>query len=324
MTHPHVRALLLASMFTAAAPAWASDPIPTPGGHAAGKSMNATPGEDIDPTAEELGQGASRTRTWGLAPIVVPGQRRTLREEQRVGAYKQPRWATRRLFGQTRVYVRPAGQVNYEFWYTPKFALDNFGQPRLRHQHEIEIGLGHRLQLDLYVEMQQQNWSGDTELRKNKIELRYALADWGELWGNPTVYLEYGQNRSGPPTIEGKLLLGDEITTRWHWGANLVLERQMGAEREHEYALTLGVSRVMVDAKLALGAEAKLEFVDTADSRFDFASREVLLGPSLRWFPVPQVHVDFAGFFGIEQERAGTGWANTALFEPNLIIGYEF
>ena len=244
-------------MFTAAAPAWASDPIPTPGGHAAGKSMNATPGEDIDPTAEELGQGASRTRTWCLAPIVVPGQRRTLREEQRVGAYKQPRWATRRLFGQTRVYVRPAGQVS-------------------------------------------------------------------ELWGNPTVYLEYGQNRSGPPTIEGKLLLGDEITTRWHWGANRVLERQMGAEREHEYALTLGVSRVMVDAKLALGAEAKLEFVDTADSRFDFASREVLLGPSLRWFPVPQVHVDFAGFFGIEQERAGTGWANTALFEPNLIIGYEF
>ena len=319
------RALAWGVALLTATSAWASDPLPTPGGRAAGKAMAADgAGSNIDPTAEELGNGASRTRTWGLAPIVVPGRTR-IREEQLVGEYAQPRWSTRRLFGQTRVYVRPAGQVNYEFWATPKFALDNIGSPRLRHQHEIEFGLGHRLQLDLYVESEQFGFSGDVHLRKNKFELRYAFADWGKIWGNPTLYVEYGQNAKGPPTIEGKLLLGGEVAPLWHWGANLVLERQMGASHEHEYALTGGLSHVLIDAKFALGAEMKIELVDDDGGRFDFASRELLLGPSMRWFPVPQVHVDLAAFFGIEQERGDDGkFGSTALFEPTLVLGYEF
>jgi hypothetical protein len=52
------------------------------------------------------------------------------------------------------------------------------------------------LQLDLY-----QNWGieeGDTVYRGWSLELRYALANWGKIPLNPTLYGEWNFNDEAP------------------------------------------------------------------------------------------------------------------------------
>ena len=52
------------------------------------------------------------------------------------------------------------------------------------------MGFEPRMQLDLYLRTDQEG--DDSEmLIGQQVELRYALADWGKLWGNPTIYLEW-------------------------------------------------------------------------------------------------------------------------------------
>ena len=49
---------------------------------------------------------------------------------------------------------------------------------------------------------------------------------------------------------------------------------------------------------LSLGAEMKAALVDEHADRGDY-TRELEVGRSLRWFPLPQFHVDFAPLIGI-------------------------
>ena len=307
---------LVAGLLSGTAAAQASDALPTPGQHAAGKRQGAQDSSNFVLPHQTL--------TWDL-PVIEVSDVPMLREEEKIGPYKQPRWTARRLFTSTRIYVRPAGQANFEWWYTPKFDSEDFSASVFNAQYEMEFGLGHGLQLDLYAVTEQNGMEGPLVLSEEKIELRYALADWGEIWGNPTLYVEYVNVNQGSPKLEGKLLLGGTLAERWHGGANLVFERELrGQARENEWALTGGISYVVLDAIFSAGLESKIEMVDVAESRFDFGKYEVLLGPSMRWFPVPAAHIDVVWFVGGEWERENGGFASKLLLEPTLIAGYEF
>jgi hypothetical protein len=93
------------------------------------------------------------------------------------------------------------------------------------------------------------------------------------------------------PRVEGRILLGDQIAPRWHWGVNLVLEHEIaGADRENEYAITEGVSSGPIP-QLSIGAELRGEMVDNAASRFSFDNVEILAGPSIQWRPLRAMNV---------------------------------
>ena len=66
--------------------------------------------------------------------------------------------------------------------------------------------IGHRVQLDLYQVYKKDGSNGTNTLDATKFELRYALADWGKIWGNPTLYGEWEQAADGPDAIEFKLM----------------------------------------------------------------------------------------------------------------------
>ncbi len=82
---------------------------------------------------------------------------------------------------------------------------------------EVEVGLPYRLQMDLY-----ENWISNDKgrLRHHDVaaELRWALADWGKIPLNPTIYGEWKfvDRSQGPDVYEIKLLLGEELAPRWH------------------------------------------------------------------------------------------------------------
>ncbi len=246
-------------------------------------------------------------------------------ENDPVGPYGQPRWTDRRRFPATRVYVAPPGSATFEFWFEPKVSSD--GSPmRLRSMYEMSFGLGHRLQLDLYLRLQHKG-TDPMQLESERVELRYALADWGVIPGNPTLYLEWIRPTVDPQRVELKLLLGGQLSPRLFWGANLFWERELwGGPQESEYGATLGLSYSLLDSKLSLGAEAKVEFVDHRTTRFNPDEIELLLGPCISWRPIPNAHVLLVAFLGPEFSRPDslTPHGAVVVFQPNLVMGWRF
>jgi len=256
-----------------------------------------------------------RLRSWELPPIDVGAERWSpYRESDLVGSYGQPRWATRRLFPTTRIYVLPEGQLDFEYWTRVKVPKKN-GKTTVETQYEFEWGLGHRLQLDIYAVSQKSGGEGEIDSSEQKYELRYALADWGKIPWNPTLYVEWVSVSGGPDVFEGKLLLGDEVAPGWKVGTNLVWEHEVSGDLTNEYQITLGVSRTVIDEKFSLGGELRAGLTDTTHDRGEF-EEELEIGPSLQWRPVPAMHIDFAPLIGIGSDSRAV--------DIFLVIGWEF
>jgi hypothetical protein len=330
------QALSIAGVFAGflSCPAFAQ-PVPAAGAKAAesASAQPIAPVEHVSPSSEGASDAVSEppsaapalsppsgptaeapvsqfpVREWEVPAVDVPGVARpALREEERIGTYGQPRWSAFRQFPTTRLYVMPAGRAEAEYWmrYTFPWSSPNSGR-EVRSYYELGFGLGHRMQLDIYVVTQQEGFGDGSsfELKREQIELRYALADWGKIWGNPTLYLEYQRRSGGHDWIEPKILLGGTIAPGWHAGLNLVMEKELGGPTwEHEYQLTGGISRTLVDQGVHMGWEAYVETHDFSGARFKFGHTErlFLTGPAILLQPIPPMHILLTPLLG-----AGSG-----------------
>jgi len=229
-----------------------------------------------------------------------------------VGPYGQPVWTTQRFFANTRVYVRPPGTAEFNQFWTPEFGKS--GEVEHAFREEIEIGLPHRLQLDLY-----QNWNidagGHTFYKGTSVELRYAFADWGKIPLNPTFYGEWNFNRAAADVWEAKLLLGETFGQRWNWAANVIYEQETGAGRETEIAMSQALTYAVIDRTLNVGVEMLFEHKTEAGSRGDPAV-EFLIGPALNIKPSRHSYISISPLFGT------TGDSPTA--EIFVAIGFQF
>jgi hypothetical protein len=248
-------------------------------------------------------------------PVVVEGRRVSdLREEDRIGSYQQPEWTSHRRFAETRVYVRPEGTAEFEYWLIPETPSGG-GSTETATQYEFEFGLPYRFQLDLYMVSHQDGNEGPMTFDEQKFEVRYALADWDVIWGNPTVYLEWAAINDAPDHVEAKLLLGGEAGSGWHWGTNLVFEHETGGNQENAYEITAGLSRTLTDRRFSAGLEVKAAWIDDKTDRGNYAN-EVLLGPSFQFRPLPNSHIDIAPLFGLTDDSPDA--------KLTLVFGWEF
>ncbi len=254
-----------------------------------------------------------RLRSWEIPETVVSGREGNLDEEDRIGPNKQPRWTAARRFPSTRVYVLPPGVFEFEFWTRVK--VPRHGASTVEHQYEVEMGLPGRVQFDIYAVTEKTGSEGEMDLSEQKFEVRYAFADWGEIWGNPTAYLEWVEVNEGVDVVEYKLLLGGEASPGWHWGSNLVLEHEVSGELANEYELTLGLSHTIRDQVLSLGGEIKAALTDVHEDRGEY-EESLEIGPSLQYRPLPSMHIDFAPLFGI-----GSDSREMDIF---FVLGWEF
>ncbi len=263
--------------------------------------------------APAFAQGTSTHRT--TLPEVVVNSRYSLGEERRIGETARPEWTGSRRFAGTRIFIqKEPWEVGVEQWWRVRHKRDGTVEHRL--QEEIEIGLPYRMQLDIYGNIEGDN-TGAFHFDNLAVELRWALADWGVLWGNPTLYGEYkfADEHWNPDVYEFKLLFGDELAPRWHWGVNFVWEAQVGGEREHEFMVTSGLSYSLVDGKIGVGVETKYDRVTARGARGD-DENIFLIGPSLQFRLTDRLHVDLNCLFGTNQESPRQ--------EGFLVIGYDF
>jgi hypothetical protein len=308
--------LVAAQILVVSGMAWAQG-VPSSGQDAQRASQAAPPAAPSAPPPATAAPGSTAqfpTQHWKLPAIDVPGEPKPeLREEDRVGSYGQPRWTANRRFPTTRMYVIPEGKVEAEFWMRYTFPLDHAtGGREVRNYYEMGFGLGHRLQLDIYFVTQQEGHGEEAviQLKREQIEVRYALADWGKIWGNPTLYLEWQRRTGEHDWIEPKLLLGGQIAPGWHAGFNLVLEKELGGSVwEHEYNVTAGLSRTIVDQTFHVGVEGYVEVHDFKDNRFKFDDNErlFLIGPSFLVQPIAPMHLLISPLIGKGSEGNGEG-----------------
>ena len=246
---------------------------------------------------------ATAVEVTGTAPGI-------LRQDSPVGPYNQPEWTTERAFGASRVYVRPPGTIEFNQFWTPEW---KDGHVEHSFREEVEIGLPYRLQLDLY-----QNWGieeGDTVYRGSSVELRYALANWGKIPLNPTLYGEWSFNDAAPDKWEQKLLLGQTFGRRWNWAGNFAYEQETSGEREQEVALSSALTYALIDQTLNAGIEMLWEHKTTKDSRGD-PEIEFLIGPSINVRPTRCSFITAAPLFGTTDDSPDA--------EVFVIAGFNF
>jgi hypothetical protein len=278
-------------------------------GDEARQEEEKTPADEVKPVPET--KVTDKKLTWG--------------DNEKVGKYGQPRWTTRRHFVGTRVYVAPPGAVSIEAWFEMKVPSGG-GDVRVRSLYEFSIGLGARFQADLYIRLQHKG-TEPVSLESERVELRWALADWGVIPGNPTLYLEWIRQTEGPQKLEAKLLFGGSLTDRLYWGLNLFFERELwGFEQAHEYGATAGISYSIIERKFALGAELRIEAVDIRDERFQARELEFLVGPSISFQPIDGAHILLVLYGGPGFERGAPTDPFTAqfVFQPTLVGGWRF
>src|SRR5262245_30726448 len=167
-------------------------------------------------------------------------------------------------FATTRVHVPPPGEFELEYWLIPTIPRE--GPSEIQHQYEFELGLPGRFGLGVYLVGNEEGNDGPMAFDEQKLEVRWAFADWGRIPANPTLYLELASRDQEPDVIETKLLLGDEIDEDWHWGANLVFGHETGGDLENEYELTAAAHHEL-DDRFSLGGEMKAALADTHADR---------------------------------------------------------
>ncbi len=238
-----------------------------------------------------------------------------LAEEAPVGVTGRPEWTNARRFPGTRVYLQQdPWEVGVGSWWRVKNHRDGTLSHRLL--EEVEIGLPYRMQLDLYNDIEGDE-RGRFHYQSFNVELRWALADWGVLWGNPTLYGEYkfADHDRGSDVYEFKVLFGDQLTNRLHWGVNFVWEAETGGDREQELQVTGGLSYTLVDQRLSVGVEFLYDRATSKGERGD-ASNSFNIGPSIQYRVTDHLHVDASCMFGTNQDSdRQIGF---------LVIGYDF
>lgn len=241
-------------------------------------SSSETPGEVTTPPAR-------------LPEVTVTGQQ-PLNEDRPLGDNQQPEWTARRRFVTTRIYVQPPWQVEEETGWDATYGRS--GTPVHLLTQEIELGLPYRFQVD--YEYAEGIDHGIWDTASQSAELRWAFAEWGKIPLNPTIKFEWKFTNHAADSYELNLALGEDFGPRWHWGANLFFEQQVGDDRETEHTISQALSYSVIDEKFGVGVEMELK--DETDNLDRNSHLVFLIGPSVQWRPTPRTHLDVVPLLG--------------------------
>lgn len=245
-------------------------------------------------------------------------------DSQLVGSYNQPVWTTQRPFTAVRTYVLPEGEAQLEQWYRPRWKQDGTRNDRIL--EELAIGLPYRFQLDIYARWNIEPHVGDDAQNHYQatwegvmVELRWALANWGVIPLNPTLYAEWVQRDTGadlPDKYELKLLLADQyFHGKLFYASNFILEKEVGGEKENELGFAQAFATPIIERKLMGGVEMWYRAQNVHDDRGHW-NNEMLIGPALQFRPTKRTFLDTTLFWGCNQQ--------SPKYEAYFIFGYQF
>ena len=285
-----------------------ADSVPAPAARAADRAAE-------EQAARDAAAGEPKEDKNFKTTVVGKPQRDT----DLIGEYKQPVWTTKRRFTDTEVYVLPPGELSLDFWFITRGDMVSDGQPFNRWKLELEYGLGKRFLADFFLQFEQAGYSGELKLSEIELELRWAWADWGVLWGNPTIQVDYEFKTQAPQAMEAKLMFGDQFKDRWFWGLNFFYGREFGSPGEQEFGATLGMSYIFIYNRLSFGFELKTELEGAGEDGV------VLAGPSLQIRATKNIYIDLIPMAGVRFGEGLPGGSDAVgAYQVYLILGSTF
>lgn len=264
-------------------------------------------------TGRALNNGqVDSTKVKTLEEVVVTARKYS--QFELVGENKQPAWTLVRKFPATRTYIMvPKGTVMYEKWFDMR--TPRGGDPtEVRMRDEFAFGLADRLELDLYIHTVYKSDGNESSFgfRGFSWEIRYALAEWGKIWGNPTLYFEHKLLDGKYQGIEPKILLGDRIGKKGIWGVNLIYEAYTAPtrmEQKRQYAYTASYGQIIND-DLTIGISNMFRHNDSD------GSNEWYVGPALQYRFNGNSYLNFEILPGLNQDAKK--------FRNTIIFGWRF
>jgi hypothetical protein len=249
---------------------------------------------------------AEENTTYPMQPVTVQS---TAESQELIGPYKQPRWSARGRFStDTEVYVLPPGLFYIDLDYQGTIA--RHGKNVHLFTQEFEVGLPYRFQLAFENNIEIRD--GHRQLTYETIEARYALADWGKIPLNPTLFAEYkfgvGKDYERqedtddpvphiPDAFELRLLLGEQFGKNFQWALNIFHEQELGGDREWETGFSQALAYAIHEDYLKAGVEMQYIRQTDKDSR-SHPQNEFDIGPSFTWKPGKKTRLDIAALFG--------------------------
>ena len=288
---------------------------------------------------------AALDTTSSNAPSATRESERTLTEpaiiitgDELPSAYGAPGAFSRSRFSPiTNGYVLPPGEVFAALIYQGDFLDEGPSDHTLT--QEVEIGVPYRF--GVAFENAIEFFDGDTSNRSFSIETRWALADWGKIPLNPTLFAEYkfgtgkilheeaeeeemieDEDEDMPPddeemmreeeergrpdqpdAYEFRLLLSEEIVKGVEWAFNAFLENEVSGDRGREwgFAQSIQMPIVLPRERLKVGLEMKYTNFTVKDTRGDPA-HSFVIGPSMAYKPTARMRFDVAPLFGVTDE----------------------
>lgn len=234
-------------------------------------------------------------------------------------AYGAPGAFSRTRFSPTTTaYVLPP----WTFFIGTIYEGDAFrhGPPDHLFTQEVEMGLPYRF--GVAAESSFERFNGGGGASTVSLEGRYALADWGKIPLNPTLFAEYKfgvgpirheegpapppgeeEEEEGPPqrpdAYEFRLLLADEFFHRYEWAMNWFFEKENTGDRGREwgFAQSIATPVLLPREQLKVGLEMEYKNFTVKDTRGD-PQHTFVIGPTMAFRTTHNTRFDVSTLFG--------------------------
>src|SRR2546427_5249358 len=253
-----------------------------------------------------------------LAQTTTTEEEIVVTAEEVPSAYGAPPGLSRSRFSNTtQAYVLPP----WAFFFGEIYEGQGFrhGPPDHLFTQEIEMGLPYRLGVAAEANFERFNGGGGAS--SVSLEGRYALADWGKIPLNPTLFAEYKfgvgpirheegpapppgeEEEAGPPqrpdAYEVRLLLADEFFKRYEWAMNWFFEKENTGDRGREWGFAQSaVTPILLPREqLKGGVEMEYKNFTVKDTRGN-PLNSFVIGPTVAWKPTAQTRLDISPLFG--------------------------
>jgi hypothetical protein len=198
------------------------------------------------------------------------------------------------------------------------------GPPDHLFTQEVEMGLPYRFGIAAEAGFERFNGGGGPSTVS--IEGRYALADWGKIPLNPTLFVEYkfgvgpirheegppppadeGEEEGGPPqrpdAYEVRLLLAEEFGGRFEWALNGFFEKENTGDRGREWGFAQSVVTpiLLPREQLKVGVEMQYKNFTVKDTRGD-PTHSFVVGPTVAFRTTKNTRLDVSTLFGCTDE----------------------
>jgi hypothetical protein len=285
------------------------------------------------------GQSATARRTTSTQSTTEVEPRIIIQGDELPSAYGAPGSFSRSRFSTlTNAYVLPPGGVFAGLIYEGDF--DTHGPTDHFLTQEIEVGLPYRF--GVAIENEIEFFDGDSSNRNFSIEGRWALADWGKIPLNPTLFAEYKigtgkilheegpeeemmmeeDNGEEPPpddeemmreeehgrpdqpdAYEFRLLLSEEIAKDVQWAFNAFLENEVSGDRGREWGFAQSIQVPLFLPHERFKAGVEMQYKNfTVKDTRGDPEHSFVIGPSFAYKPTARMRFDVSPLFGVTHD----------------------